>query len=385
MIEEKITPLTILWIDDEPIDALYELFDDNGFKVIQQTYYEDAIAWLQNPQNRKICDAVILDVNSKKNAEQKQPSMSAFVDCSHIVYSLCEQDGKSIPWFVLTMGTGYDGATSLEYAIPKESWTKKQYYIKVSEKDQQALVDHIKELTKDAPNIAIRNRYAGVWDCCDDKAEIALFKIIDAVEKKNIFDTSIFIDMRIALNATVSRGKECGLIPDFVTKANEAKFILIELAKSEEEIVPSYISYTYATLCDIVNNGCHPEDENPKHLKVHPDVSEGRAPYLIYSAFNQLLTLLKWFSAHYTSARKVQETKAKVAKALGIPMVGEKIAIKKDRMNYYYEKCVTKGKDIINKSEEELEYLTYCVLSVSFNATPATSNQYPYFIAVRKI
>jgi|GEM_PF-6999887 len=381
MIEKSLTPLTILWIDDDPIEAIKELFDDNGFKVIIKEYYEDGIAWLRNPEMRKICDAVILDVNSKTNASQKKPSMDSFTDNSHIVYNLCETPDKVIPWFVLTMGTGYDGATSLDHAIPNKSWSKQKYYIKTNKAHQQSLVETIK--TQESPNLTIRNRYSGIWDSCDDKAEVAMFKIINGIEGNNISDTSLFIDMRIALSATVSRGKECGILPDFVTKQNEAKYILRILASSDEAIVPTYISYNYAALCDTVNNGCHPGDEDPKHLKVHPDVMEGRAPYLVQATFNQLITILKWFSSHYTAEKKVQEMKLKVKEILEIPSVGDKVKFKKDKTNnYYYKKCITKSRDVVTKSEDELEYLSYRVESITFNTNQANSNLYPYFINV---
>lgn len=383
MIEKTLTPLTVLWIDDDPIDAIKELFDDNGFKVVIKEYYEDGIAWLNNPEMRKICDAVILDVNSKTNASQKQPSMDSFTDNSHIIYNLCKTPDKFIPWFVLTMGTGYDGATSLDHAIPNMTWAKQKYYIKANEEHQQSLVESIIDLTQKSPNLTIRNRYPGIWDSCDDKAEVAMFKIINGIENNNVLDTSLFIDMRIALNATVSRGKECGILPDFVTKQNEAKYILRVLASSDEAIVPTYISYNYAALCDTVNNGCHPGDEDPKHLKVHPDVMEGRAPYLVKATFNQLLTILKWFSSHYTAEKKVQETKLKVNEILEIPSVGDRVKFKKDKANnYYYKKCITKSRDVVTKSEDELEYLSYRVESITFNTNQANSNQYPYFINV---
>lgn len=316
MIENKITPLTILWIDDKPINALKDMFESNGFIVHIKLYYEDAIAWLNNPGYRDICDAVILDVNSKTNAEQKQPSMDSFTDNSYKIYNLCEQPDKSIPWFVLTMGTGYDGATSLERVIPNVSWAKKKYYIKTDLTHQQDLIDDIRELTKSAPNRQLRNRFPGIWACCDDKTEVALFKIIKGMDDNDIHNTSLFIDMRMVLGATVTYGKACGLLPDNIVKANEAKNILITLAQSDEDLVPSYISYNYAALCDIVNNGCHPEDENPKHLKVHPDVSGGKAPYLMVAAFNQLLTVLNWFSSRFTAEGRVRETRERVNKIL---------------------------------------------------------------------
>lgn len=316
MIASKITPISILWIDDNPVDELKDMFYDNGFSVHIKLYYEDAIAWLNNPGLRDICDAVIMDVNSKTNAEQKQPSMDSFTDNLCKIYNLCNKPDKSIPWFVLTMGTGFDGATSLERVIPNVEWAKKKYYVKTNEKDLQSLIDHIREQTKDAPNRKLRNRYPGIWGCCDDKTEVALFKVIKGMEENHIHDTSLFIDMRMILGATVTYGKACGLLPESVLKANEAKTVLTALAMSDEDLVPSYISYNYAALCDTVNNGCHPEDENPKHLKVHPDVSNGKAPYLMETAFNQLLTVLNWFSSRYTAEGRVLETKTKVKKIL---------------------------------------------------------------------
>lgn len=377
---DNVAPLTILWIDDDPKESLKGFFEQNGFNIIVKPYYDEGIAWLENPEMRSICDAVLLDVNSKSNAEQKQPSMESFTQNSYKVYALCEKD-KVIPWFVLTAGTGYDGAQSLDHVIPASD-SSRRYYIKADYGHLQALAADIRRRAGESENATIRNRYPGIWEFCTEANEAALFRVIKEVEVGHWSNTSVFVDMRAVLAATVTRGKLCGLFPEFISVANEAKTILRLLSSGDDELVPTYISYNYATLCDTVNNGCHTEDEDANKLKVHPDVSGGKAPYLINAAFFQLLSILKWFGLLSSGEKTVPVRARQVDEILGLPTVGDKIRLDRNGRILHYKNACAWCKDATTLSDDDLRFEYFEVFSRELN-TSQSSKEYPFFIKVK--
>lgn len=375
---------TILWIDDQVTDTFVSFFRKNGINTIIKSCYKEGINFLDNPQNRAVVDAVILDVNCKYDENEKAPSAKSFKNSLHKVIPLCTpKEGKFIPWFVLTAGSGFDGAESLDMMVPEEDWTQKQYYYKGDYDDLKKLVEHIKQLTAAAPNVALRNQYPGIWGVCHEKAEVNLMNVFEKLKKdEQCRDTSIFLDMRYILAATVTRGKQCGLFPDFVSKPNEAKFILKALSMADDAIVPLYISFNYAALCDTVNNGCHSDDEDVKNLKVYPDVYSGNAPYLVNTSFYQLLTILKWFGSLSTGEKSVPALKQKVNNALGIPATGETIHLFRDKNSgtVCFKKCLAWCKDVPLKTIDLRNEIFY-VDEIDWN-TADTKDIYPYFIKV---
>lgn len=375
---------TVLWIDDNVIGKLRSfLRTEGGINPIIKTCYKEGINFLENPQNRATIDAVILDVNCKYDENEKEPSAKSFKNSLHKVIPLCTpKEGKFIPWFVLTAGSGFDGAESLDMMVPEEDWTLKQFYYKGDYADLVKLVKHIKQLTADAPNVALRNHYPGIWGVCHEKAEVNLMNVFEKLKNDDpCRDTSIFLDMRYILAATVTRGKQCGLFPEFISKPNEAKTLLRTLSMTDDAIVPLYISYNYAALCDIVNNGCHSDDEDEKNLKVYPDVYSGNAPYLINASFYQLLTILKWFGLLSIGEKSVPILKQKVNNILGIPTVGETINLYRDKNGIVgYKKCLAFCKELPLKTADLRNEIFY-VQEVNWN-TADNKDTYPYFIKV---
>ena len=94
--EQTITH-TVLWIDDDVLDTLDAYLQKNGIKTIIKKCYKDGLDFLDNAENRKVIDAVILDVNCKVDENGKGPSAKSFRDCANKVYALCERPDKFIP------------------------------------------------------------------------------------------------------------------------------------------------------------------------------------------------------------------------------------------------------------------------------------------------
>lgn len=310
----------VLWIDDkeDPEFIKYRL-NPNGIEVHQEFCYEDGIAWLSNKENHAKCDAVILDVKCKIKRTDTNDSDEAFQNYAFQVYGMCENNGsKFIPWFVFTAGTGYKPEL-LEVGIPKRKWTltEKKYYSKGS--DRAKLVEHIKELTKDADNVIIRSKYAGICDICNDGEQLRFLKIARTIDvDQNFASTSVFNDMRKMLAYTKTYGKEHGLFTDDVDSVKKALEQLDNICTIDPELVPKYIVTNYESLIDTVNNGSHSDDENveEKTLAVDKDVMSAKAPYLSRLAFLQLITIFEWLKQLPQQKDEISELKAKLQMVL---------------------------------------------------------------------
>lgn len=292
----------VLWIDDQPAQVfISRAFVKYGILITVKECYTDGITWLSS--HLDTYDAVILDVNCKITREQTEaPSMDVFRDYAHKVFALCENP-KFIPWFVYT-GGGYDGEESLNRVIPKTEWAKKQYYDKPS--DREILLSDIIELTEQADNVTIRNKYKDAFSICDAEMDELLLSIAKSIEGGDVTDASIFNDMRKLLAKSIPYCKNHGLFPEEIVTSKQGKKFIVAINTSSPienvapaEIVPSYISWNYSAVEDCVNNGSHTEEEaNPENpnLLVDTDVTRGLAPFLGRLTFYQLLTLFTWMS-----------------------------------------------------------------------------------------
>ena len=186
--------IVVFWIDEAPRGDVLQRLSHAGMQVYTADSYEGGIEWLSNPNNRAICDAVLLDVNCKTRPTDAHETPASFRDNAYRVINLCESGKRYIPWFVFTSAEGYD--TSLLQAIPQREWTKQSYYNK--ETDQQRLVDDIRLLTKETDNIALRQRYEGIFNLyMDEMMSIRLRDILEKMEsEEDIVDRTLFNAIR---------------------------------------------------------------------------------------------------------------------------------------------------------------------------------------------
>ncbi len=247
--------IVVFWIDEAPREDFLTRLRDAGIQVFTADNYVDGVQWLSNPKNIEICDAVILDVNCKIRHSDEHESTDSFRDYAYRVLSRCEEDDKHIPWFVFTTGSGYD--ESLLNAIPQREWTRRRFYRK--DTDQQQLINDIRELTKHSGNVALRDRYDGIFELFEDEGNtVRLYDIIRKMEDpQNTTDTTVFNAMRKLMAFAVSYGREHGLFSEDIDSIRAAEKRLADIYELAPQIVPSYILTNFRSLSDTVNNGSH--------------------------------------------------------------------------------------------------------------------------------
>lgn len=370
--------IVVFWIDEAPRQDFAERLANAGMQVFHADNYTDGIQWLSNPKNIALCDAVILDVNCKIHHSDEQESPAAFRDYAYRVLNRCEDDDRHIPWFVFTGGSGYDA--SLLSAIPMRSWTRKQYYLKDS--DQQALVNDIRELTKHSDSVALRERYAGIFDLCEDEATCArLFDILKKIDEPgSATDTTIFNALRKLLAFAVSYGREHGLFSDEIDSARDAQRRLSEIHELDSQLVPSYIVTNFDALCDTVNNGSHStyEDTDEGTLSVDSDVLAGDAPYLTRTCIFQLLTILHWLRRLPTSEKYIEAMQKHIDIIFNSPMEfyeNCECYLRCDNGVWHYGRCAVREHERYPLSEQTLVRLCNVHPNRNFNA----KKQYPFF------
>lgn len=378
------TMIYALWIDDKNDDETKDYINRlrrNGIEAHQEFCYEDGIVWLENKENRRKCDAVILDVKCKVKKTDTKDTDDSFKDYALDVYALCEKkEEKFIPWFVFTAGTGYKPEV-LE-SIPRRSWTlsDKKYYSKGS--DRGTLIEHIKQLTTESENINIRREFRGIFDICDENASIRLLNIIKVIEKENNYaNTSIFNDIRKILAYVVDYGKKHGLFSDEIIVPNDAKKRLGEISKIDPDLVPVYINTAFYTLAEIVNNGSHSAEENEElnKLSVDEDVLGGTAPYLSRASLFLLTSILYWCRSLPTESNAINELSERVAVELADPInayKGHVVHLQRDEKGFWhYGQCMLMPRLGIQLDETKQVRLK----AVEENTHPVTKILYPYF------
>lgn len=369
--------IVVFWIDEAPRKDFLERMHTAGMQVFHADNYVEGVEWLSNPKNRDMCDAVILDVNCKIHHTDTRESTNSFRDYSYRVMSRCEEGKKHIPWFVFTTGSGYDA--SLLSAIPMRAWTRKQYYLKHT--DQQQLINDIRELTKHADNIALRERYAGIFDLCSDEAlNIRLQEIIRKVEdEQNFSDTTVFNAMRKLLAFVVSYAREHGLFDEDIATIRDAHKRLMDIHRIDPQLVPSYVATNFGSLTDTVNNGSHSKYEttDDDNLAVDSDVLSGKAPYLTRVAFYQLLTILHWLQQLPTEQSKIAALQ-KQMDSLTDPIryyEGRECHLQCDNGTWHFGRCAIRVHERYPVTEQTLVRLK----NVQLNKNYQTRRQYPFY------
>ena len=370
--------IVVFWIDEAPRQDFAERLSDAGMQVFHADNYTDGVQWLSNPKNFAMCDAVILDVNCKIRHSDEQQSTDSFRDYAYRVMNRCEGEDKHIPWFVFTAGS--DHFEALLEAIPMRAWTHKQYYRKDS--DQQALVNDIRELTKHSDNVAMRQRYPGIFDLCEEETiAVRLYEIIRKIEEpESTTDTTLFNAMRKMLAFAISYGRKHGLFSDEIDTIREAQKRLSEIHELAPDIVPSYILTNFISFADTVNNGSHSKQEEDENgaLAVDTDVLSGKAPYLTRVVFYQLITFLNWLYQLPVTSDEIEALRYRIDTMLNNPIAlyeGCECHMQYDNGVWHYGKCAVRIRPGHTLTPDTLVRLK----SVQPNRNYQTKKLYPFF------
>lgn len=283
---------TVLWIDDEHSNNLglkkkaYRL----GLDFTKSSFdnYANGIEWLNS--NLQDCAAVILDVHCKEN-KNAAANVTSFSNNLLTVASLCQNN--NIPWFVLTAGSSQtEEFTHIErfQLNHKLEWASKVYYTK--NEDEDILFDDIQKAISSNPRRQLEKKYSEIFEFVGPAKKENLLEVMLSIANGNTRSTSHMNRMRQVLEWLTKYLVDYGFLPEGSGLSDLRHYMVSLNDVGLDDIIPKYIRYTMQTCENVTQEGSH--DGTRDGIQVSKAIEEGRAPYLIESTLNNLLTILYW-------------------------------------------------------------------------------------------
>lgn len=283
---------TVLWIDDEHSNNLglkskaYRL----GLDLTKSSFdnYENGIEWLK--RNLQDCAAVILDVHCKEN-KNAAANVTSFSNNLLDVASLCKEN--NIPWFVLTAGSSrteefkYIEKFQLNFRL---EWASKVYYTK--DADEDILFEDIQKAISSNPRRQLEKKYNEIFEFVGEAKKENLLNVMLGIANGNMRTTSYMNDMRKVLEWLTTYLIDYGILPVGSGLSDMRHYMVCLNDARLDEIIPKYIRYTMQACENVTQEGSH--DGTKDGIQVSKALEAGRAPYLIESTLNNVLTILHW-------------------------------------------------------------------------------------------
>ena len=266
----------ILWIDDkwEEMISFKDVCElpENGFEVVTCNNAVDGMRIFE--RHLEEWSGVILDAKVFKDSESQVDRLDGLTysirkiqELSHVRY---------VPYYIFTGQP--DTASGTAFAEEHVD----HYYEK--DKDEDKLIDNIKENAVKLLDTQIRHKYQVVFETWpeSDHDLLRILKILDNEDWKN---NSLLNDVRKLMNDVMDRLNERGLCTVEHDGSNLNACSIMLCQPYMETIIPVYIQRSIHTCVAITNPGSH-------RTKTDSDVKDGRAPYLIRSLIYNMLDIL---------------------------------------------------------------------------------------------
>lgn len=284
----------VLWIDDEheKFDGFKELaaenydlnLDNNSFDN-----YEDGLDWLR--RNLQDCVAVILDVHCKANKNAAANVTSFSDNLMKDMLPFCLEN--NIPWFVYTAGSSQSEEFSqIEkwFLSRKAEWASKNYYHKPD--DYKLLLEDIQKAISNSLRRQLEKKYSEIFEFVGHAKKENLLEVMLSIAIGNTRSTSHMNRMRQVLEWLTKYLVDYGFLPEGSGLSDLRHYMVSLNDVGLDDIIPKYIRYTMQTCENVTQEGSH--DGTRDGIQVSKALEEGRAPYLIESTLNNLLTILYW-------------------------------------------------------------------------------------------
>lgn len=301
-----------------PINMKHVLwFDDNKFEAFEADAYDENIDITQAPtlqrgldllkQNDVHYDLMLFDANYVTRYGQASSMM-----LTNTIHKCCEAAGKDVPWLVFTAGAGFDGADSLDNAIPTMPWHEDLalplWYSKQKRSDAaQLLIDIHKVIDyMDSPYRQIKNKYPDIFklfhpdygsilDKKNEKDIVDLIQILEDPSEHN--QASHLTTVRAFLEGPLTESLVHYKIVAPNLSLNEVNY-QFKNWDLQEMGVHHYIqiSFDYMVRCtqDASHSGKHvTKDKLPPQVRA--GIQSGTMPYLVPNIIHTLLSFLTWY------------------------------------------------------------------------------------------
>lgn len=273
--------IKVLWVEDDPeVTNTYPLEAENyDLELVPVCCWDDAKVELENKFDQ--WSAIILDAKCKYHRGSEDNAIVFLREALDDISTICEREGRIIPWYVLTGGDKSDVSDSINDKRLKwdKDWTdkeKKKYYSK--DIDREVLYARIKSHCQKSYRIQIIEMYPNAYkqlmqlnkDVCDD-----ILTILEAMHYPKShpdFSPRLFYNpMRKALEYVFRSMGEYGVLPEpFFAKGNvnlnqcfmfligrDAEKLGYRYRGPGDRIVPKYIHDMMSLIINLGNSNSH--------------------------------------------------------------------------------------------------------------------------------
>ena len=207
------------------------------------------------------------------------------------VASLCKEN--NIPWFVLTAGSSrteefkYIEKFQLNFRL---EWASKVYYTK--DADEDILFEDIQKAISSNPRRQLEKKYSEILGFIGNSEREKLLRVMISIAEGDTRNTSCMNDMRQVLEWLTIYLVNYGFLPRGSELSDMRHYMVLLNDVGLDEIIPKYIRYTVQACENATQEGSHNGIKDG--IQVTKAIGMGRAPYLIESTLNNVLTILHW-------------------------------------------------------------------------------------------
>jgi hypothetical protein len=364
--------INILWLEDEidKIEAFLDRLYEAGINVTHKDTANNFIAELT--ANIDLYDAVILDVMGVVNSFDEKPSSKAFSVAHSSILSIKHK--KTIPFFVLSAQLTKDENQGLKEYIGDE-------YIYIKSKDEERLIEDIKNTVLQQPDFILRNKYADVLSVFNEnqlgtKHYERIFNLIKWVESSQEIDNSEdqLTRIRKVIEAIFhALAKQC-LVPTEITNnqgwLNGTSLFLANKHAAfmqVESYVHPTVSDSIFRLLNIIQDGSHAE--GGLRLRVDEYIQSNKSDYLFKSCIFLLFDIIIWYK---NIAEKYTDLEVnKTLWSATEKQVFEEMILGKDTVgNYHCGEILITYKEVEEKGYQVGDKIT--ISDVKVNTNPKT-------------
>ena len=324
------TKYEVIWIDDEweKMDAFKEECEviHQIFLYPFRTQKAGMDAFDKNP---KKWDAIILDAKMYDKSENEIPKL---VGLRNAIDHINKSSKRRVPYFISTGQPDLMDNETFEQAFGT-------YYIK--ERDDQKLVDDIKETASKSSRFQVKTTYLDAIEQLKSFDTWCSEKILDILEamhfpEKQIDPLLYYNPLRQTLEYIFRKANKVSIIPnEFIGKEKEdvnlnqcvhflsgrnADWIGIRFGGPKDYIVPTHIKDMMFQVLNLGNINSHSQTFNEEELKLlgnYFNENVCNSQYLIFSLALQICEIAIYMGKYITAHQDISENK-KQLKTFGI-------------------------------------------------------------------
>ena len=411
--------IKVLWVENDPeVIHTYPLEAENyDLELVPIDCWDDAKIELENKFNQ--WSAIILDAKCKYHRDSEDNAIVFLREALDDISTICEKEGRIIPWYVLTGGDESDVSDSINDKRLKwdKDWTdrkKKKYYSK--DMDRETLFGRIKSHYQKSYRLQILEIYQSTFEQLIQLDKDVYEDIMTILETMHFpkahpdFIPRLFYNpMRKALEYVYRLAGKAGIIPEeFFSKGNvnlnqcfmfligrDAEKLGYRYGNEGDRIVPRHIHDMMSLIINIGNSSSHSTNYSHSTELSEDEIqnydnqinSTGvNSRFLIFSLALQFCEIMQWMNRYIKNHPNKEENMKKCVKLettdptsnispndlIGIVEVDNKFFHVGTKFGVHPGFVIKNG--LVGKIVKIIKY--------DFNTDEKTKKHYPYFASI---